>query len=76
MKTEGKIREFLAAAIEVSRGRSRIFRVQDACNFLKWNRTECDEVAVRLEKDGLINRLPHDEAILTTAGRTRAGDEL
>jgi Mn-dependent DtxR family transcriptional regulator len=75
MNSKGKTMEFLAAAIQVSRGRSRIFRMQEACAYLKWSRTECDEMANRLEKEGLINRLPTDEAILTTAGRAIAGDE-
>jgi hypothetical protein len=76
MDSKGKITEFLAAAIQVSRGRSRIFRLQEACNYLKWDRAVCDEISARLEKDGLINRLPNDEGILTTAGRVMAGDEM
>ncbi len=76
MNSKGKTMDFLAAAIQVSRGQSAIFRMQEACYYLKWSRTECDEVAARLEKDGLINRMPNDEAILTSAGRAIAGVEM
>lgn len=68
-----RIEQFLAALAHVSHARGRIFRIDDVCHWLQWDRAECDRVAGLMEKDGLLNRLPDGGAILTSAGLQRAG---
>ena len=63
-----KMMEYLAAAAKVDRKRGQIFSLDDVNHGLQWESVECDRIAARLEKEGLLNRLPNGEAILTTAG--------
>jgi len=48
--------------------------LEDVCHCLQWDRAACDDIATRLEKEGLLNRLPNDQAILTSAGMKLAAE--
>lgn len=72
MSTREKQEAYLAATAKVSRSPGRVFNLIDVCRCLKWDRTECETVSMQLEKAGLLNRLPNDEGILTSAGMARA----
>jgi hypothetical protein len=75
MSSPEKMREFLVAAMKAADGHGRVFRIEDAFGWLEqWDRTDCDRLAALLEKDGLLNRLPNGEAILTTAGFNAASE--
>ena len=71
MSTRAKLETYLAATTKVSRVPGRVFSLSDVCDSLNWERAECDTVATQLEKAGLLNRLPNDQAILTSAGMKR-----
>ena len=67
-------REFLAAAHLASWRTARVFSASIVCQWLDAGDAECRELLRWAEKDGLLSRLPGDEAILTSAGRAAAGD--
>jgi hypothetical protein len=71
MSTRDKIEAYFAATTKVTRVAGRVFNLSDLRHCLQWERAECDMLTTHLEKAGLLNRLPNDEAILTTAGRKR-----
>jgi Mn-dependent DtxR family transcriptional regulator len=70
-----KLKEYLAAAAKIGRRQGQIFDLEEVGRLLQWERIECERVTSRLEKEGLLNRLPDGEAILTTAG-TKFAEEI
>ncbi len=73
MDMDDKTKSFLAAVARVTRVPGRVFRMADVCRCLQWDHGECGRLTVQLQKEGLLNRLPGDEGILTTAGSKAAG---
>jgi len=73
MELNDKPKAYLSAAAQVSSTSGRVFRLSEVCRCLQWDHSECRRVAQLLEKEGLLNRLPDDEGILTTAGLKAAG---
>ena len=69
MSTREKMEAYLAATTKVTRVAGRTFSLVDLRHCLQWERAECETLTTQLEKAGLLNRLPNDEAILTSAGR-------
>jgi Mn-dependent DtxR family transcriptional regulator len=74
MSAQRKIEAYLAATMKVSKVPGRVFSLADVCLSLQWDWATCDEVSTQLEKAGLLNRLPNDQAILTSAGMRRVSD--
>jgi hypothetical protein len=68
MNSKLRMQEFLVAATRATDGDGRVFRLDHICGSLEWEHADCQRVAALLEKEGLLNRLPDGEAILTTAG--------
>ncbi len=61
-------RRFLLAAHAASRRDRRVFRASHVCEWLRVAEHVCAELFAWGEKQGLLHRLPGDEAILTDAG--------
>ena len=68
MTLGSKMKEYLAAAAKVGRADGEIFALEEVNHWVHWDSLECERIAAALEKEGLLNRLPNGEAILTTAG--------
>ena len=61
-------RDFVFAAHLASWRTARVFSASIVCQWLDAGDEECRELFRWAEKDGLLSRLPGDEAILASAG--------